>query len=306
MDKTETARSKLSEFRNTIWRFYAEEGRDFPWRQSDDEYEILVSEIMLQQTQTERVLKKFSPFLDRFPDYRSLAEASTSSLLEMWQGLGYNRRALALRRICEIVVDSGGGLPSDEKALLSLPGIGPATAGSLRAFVFRLPSVFIETNIRRVFIYSFFPQRERVSDREIYPLVEKTLDRRDPRRWYYALMDYGVYLKKIIDNPNRKSTGYRRQAPFEGSDRQLRGKVLRLLLSEGKMSYRRLIDKLDFPGAGEYERLAGILDGLEREGFIIKEETAPYEADVKNDVKTYAKNGSKTGEKEIGYSLKER
>jgi A/G-specific adenine glycosylase len=222
---------------------------------------------MLQQTQTERVMNKYGPFLRRFPDYRSLAAASTARLLDAWQGLGYNRRALAMRRIAEKVLKDGGRLPSDTEALLALPMIGPATAGSLRAFVFNLPSVFIETNIRRVFIHCVFPDAERVTDREILSLIEKTLDRRNPRHWYYALMDYGVYLKGKVSNPNRRSSGYRLQPAFEGSKRQLRGRILRLLLTEEHRGYEQLLSTSN----GGAERLDACLDELEREGFIVRE-----------------------------------
>lgn len=255
-----------------MWRFYAEEGRKFPWRETTKEYEILVSELMLQQTQTERVLKKYSPFLDVFPNYRSLAEASTTALLEMWSGLGYNRRALALREIAVRVSAMGGRLPSDEETLLSFPMIGPATAGSLRAFVFNIPSVFIETNIRRVFIYHFFRDSEAVSDTEIVPLVASTLDSADPRNWYYALMDYGVFLKRRVPNPNKKSSHYRVQAPFEGSNRQLRGEILRLLLAGKGCTYKELLEST----SAERLPLETCLEGLEKDGFIVCENTGTY------------------------------
>ncbi|MFP4491816.1 MAG: A/G-specific adenine glycosylase [Spirochaetaceae bacterium] len=255
-----------------MWRFYAEQGRKFPWRETDNEYEILVSELMLQQTQTERVLKKYSPFLEVFPDYGTLAEASTIKLLEMWSGLGYSRRALALRDIAARVYAMGGRLPSDEETLLSFPMIGPATAGSLRAFVFNIPSVFIETNIRRVFIYHFFRCSDAVSDSEILPLVSSTLDTGDPRNWYYALMDYGVFLKSRVPNPNRKSSHYRVQAPFEGSNRQLRGKVLRLLVSGRRCTYTELLEGT----SAENLLLETCLEGLEKDGFIVCESPGTY------------------------------
>ncbi|MFO7849256.1 MAG: A/G-specific adenine glycosylase [Spirochaetia bacterium] len=227
---------------------------------------------MLQQTQTERVLKKYPPFIRVFPDYARLSEASTVRLLEMWDGLGYSRRALALRDIAVRVSALGGGLPSDKDTLLSFPMIGPATAGSLRAFIFNIPSVFIETNIRRVIIHHFFEDREEVSDSEILPLVASTLDRSDPRSWYYAMMDYGVFLKGKVVNPNRKSSHYRVQAPFEGSNRQLRGKILRLLVSEKRRSYEELLEST----SAETLPLETCLEGLERDGFIVREEAGTY------------------------------
>ena len=163
--------------------------------------------------------------------YSSLAEASLAEVLGVWKGMGYNRRAIALRTIAGLVVSGFSGvIPDDEAVLSGFPGIGKATAGSIVAFAFNRPAVFIETNIRRVFIHCFFGDQVPVSDREIVPLVARTLDVGHPREWYYALMDYGAVLGRRIPNPNRRSTHYHRQPAFEGSDRQLRGRVLELLL----------------------------------------------------------------------------
>jgi A/G-specific adenine glycosylase len=207
-------------FRKLIYDFYREHGRAFPWRATHNPYHILVSEIMLQQTQTERVTDKYESFVNSFPDFSCLARTPLREILGAWQGLGYNRRAIALKEIAQRVIrDFQGNLPPSLEGLMSLPGIGRATAAAISTFAFNKPAVFLETNIRRVFIHHFFRNEDKVNDNEILPLVKQTLDTSNPRRWYHALMDYGVMLKKRHQNPNRKSAHYHKQGPFEGSNR---------------------------------------------------------------------------------------
>jgi len=221
---------------------------------------------MLQQTQTERVIKKYQPFLDRFPTFKSLAEAPLGEVLQLWQGLGYNRRALGLKKTAEFVHrEFDDSLPDDPETLITFPMIGPGTVGSLQAFVFRKPVAFIETNIRRVILFFFFQDEEYVKDAEVLRVVEQVLDTQDPRHWYYALMDYGVHLKYAVPNPNRRSAHYRTQAPFENSNRQIRGALLRLITAEGPLSKQKLCGELD---RFEDERITLCLEELEREGFI--------------------------------------
>lgn len=259
----------VARFQQRIWNYYHEYGRPFPWRDTNDPYKILVSELMLQQTQTERVLKKYQPFLERFPGYAELAEAPLADVLSLWQGLGYNRRALGLKRIAELVKSKHNGvLPDDPDILLSFPMIGPATAGSLQAFIFNKPVAFIETNIRRVILYYFFDSKDGVQDSEVLDMVTQVLDASDPRQWYYALMDYGVYLKYAIVNPNRRSAHYRRQAPFENSNRQIRGALLRLINQKGPLPKDVIYGEMS---SFEEDRVFNCLSDLEREGFIAGE-----------------------------------
>ncbi len=255
----------VSAFRRAVLRFYRNHGRDLAWRRTTDPYCILVSEIMLQQTQVDRVSRKYTAFVAAFPDFPALAAAPLPDLLSAWQGLGYNRRAIALQKCARRVTEEfGGSLPDDPEVLETFPGIGKATAASICAFAFNRPGVFIETNIRRVFIHSFFPEDRQVRDEEILPLVERTLYRKNPRVWYWALMDLGSALKQKVPNPNRKSAGYIRQPPFAGSDREIRGKILRILLEcpDGKIA--------DLAGKTGCEpvKLRGILAALEKEGFL--------------------------------------
>jgi len=258
----------ISRFRSMVNRYYASNARPLPWRETDSPYHILVSEIMLQQTQVEPVEEKYRVFLDRFPDLGSLARAPLQEVLGVWQGLGYNRRAISLKETARHVVDRfKGTIPDSPEELKTLPGIGEYTAAAIAAFAFHRPVPLIETNIRAVFIHCFFLDREGVRDSEIRPLVEATLDAANPREWYYALMDFGVMLKRRLPNPSRRSAHHGRQAPFEGSDRQIRGKILRILL-EVKSSSLGEITRL--VGA-DAERVERILLQLEKESFIIRQ-----------------------------------
>ena len=256
-------------FRDLILAHYRAHGRDLPWRQTTDPYRILVSEIMLQQTQVERVAVKYREFLERFPDFESLAHAPKSEVLLAWQGLGYNRRAIALQGAAQRVIEEyGGRLPADVETLATFPGIGKATAAAICAYAFNMPVVYIETNIRRIFIHFFFQDREGVRDDEILPLVERALDRENPREWYSALMDYGTVLKKRTTNPNRRSASYTRQSRFEGSDRQVRGRILALVLEEGRVTEEEVVLRVcEEPG-----RVRRILGDLAREGFVAEDE----------------------------------
>lgn len=220
----------LANFVKTVWDFYTMHGRSFAWRHVDDPYKVVVSEIMLQQTQTRRVAEKYEAFISRFTSFESLANATLRDVLIYWQGLGYNRRGKYIYEIAQKVMSEYCGLlPNDPQTLINFPGIGQATASSICAFAFNIPTVFIETNIRAVFIHHFFKEKTNIKDNEIIPLVQKTVDKNRARDWYYALMDYGVMLKKNKSNPSRKSAHHIKQAPFEGSDRQIRGMVLKLL-----------------------------------------------------------------------------
>ncbi len=258
---------KIRRFQETIWGNFRRHGRDLPWRRTRDPYRILVSEIMLQQTQVQRVMLKYAEFIAAFPDFASLARARLRDVLCTWQGLGYNRRAIALKEIAERVVrDFNGALPDSIDTLATLPGIGRATASAICAFAFDRPVVFIETNIRTVFIYFLFQGRQRITDADIASLVEKTLPRRNHRQWYYALMDYGVMLKKHVPGLNKRSAHYQTQSPFQGSNRQMRGQVLKALIGGPKTP--AALSKMLAPDPAH---IRNILTRLESEGFIKKD-----------------------------------
>ena len=263
--KTVVSAAAVRRFREAVWRHYRMHGRSFPWRDTRDPYEILVSEIMLQQTQTNRVREYFTRFLERFPSFASLARARSGSVIRQWQGLGYNRRALALHRLARVVVgEYGGVLPTDRDALRALPGIGLYTAVAVRAFVWNEPETVVETNIRSAVIYFFFPERTGVSEQEIAAIVQATVDRRSPREWYYALMDYGVWAKSERRDIIRRWADYRPQSRFRGSDRELRGAAIRYLVKKRSCSKREMERIL----GGAVVRVRKILNALVREGFI--------------------------------------
>lgn len=329
--------------------------RDLPWRRTRDPYEIWLSEVMLQQTQVARVETRWAEWLDRFPSVFALAEAGNAEVLAAWQGMGYNRRALALKAAAEEVVRTYDGVfPTGVKELMALPGIGPATAQGIRSFAFDLPGVYLETNVRTVLLHHLFPDVPSVPDKELVPLVRATCpdggacvlenasggndvhglmggsadggardgasaparcdarggkggvgrgparggvssgargeargevnpfatpqDAQDtPRAWYYAMLDYGAYLKKTVPNPSRRAKAYTRQSRFEGSRRQKRAEIVRQLLDaqargEGRdlASLAASLNALEQAAgrpAVERDLVSSILEDLAREGF---------------------------------------
>ena len=262
--------STVAEFQYMILDFYRQEGRSFPGRETRDPYAILVSELMLQQTQTERVVPKYLAWLEAFPTAADLAAAPFPQVLAAWSGLGYNRRAGYLQSACrQVVQELGGVFPSTAKELQRLKGVGAYTAGAVAAFAFNRPEVFIETNIRSVYLFLFYPDQEKVSDAQLMPLIQATVYHQDPRRWYYALMDYGAALKKSTANPNRQSRHYSRQSRFEGSLRQARGAIVRQL-SLGGNRPQALEDLAAGAGIDLY-RMQGAAESLVSEGMIMQQ-----------------------------------
>ncbi len=215
----------------TVRQYYAEHGRHtLPWRKTHNPYRILVSEIMLQQTQVERVIPKYENFLKLFPTVGALAAASLGEVLVAWQGLGYNRRAKMLHACAQVVVhELKGRWPQTHAGLLALPGVGPYTASAILAFAFNMPTPLIETNVRTVYIHHFCKEETAVADSALLPIIERTLDTANPRLWYAALMDYGSHLKVTVGNKSRASKHHVQQSTFAGSDRQIRGAIVRYL-----------------------------------------------------------------------------
>ena len=224
-----------------IWSRRRELYRDMPWRRDTRGYYVLVSELMLQQTQVSRVIPKFEQFITAFPDESSLARAQLVDVLKVWQGLGYNRRAKFLWHAANtIVTDFAGRFPETEPELLRLPGVGINTAGAIAAYAFNQPSIFIETNIRTVLMYHLFPNQNEVADSELADALRLALDRAHPREFYWAMMDYGTYLKGQGVRINTRSKQYRRQSKLEGSVRQVRGQIITALTEHGTLTESRL------------------------------------------------------------------
>ncbi len=284
MASAAAAQKDFASFRALVLERGRELYRDLAWRRTRDPYAIWISEVMLQQTQVVRVDGRWQRWMERFPTPDALAAASSSDVLEEWQGMGYNRRALSLWKAAGVVSDAGGAMPVELRDLVALPGIGPATAAGIRAFAYNLPGVYLETNVRSVFLHELFPEDDEVSDRELLPLVERACPQDDgnpaddPRTWYYALLDYGAYLKRTVPNPSRRSRTHVRQSKFEGSHRQKRAELVRMLLAArlnptGGANIATLAEELSLSElkAGRREiapaEVELILCELEREGF---------------------------------------
>ena len=261
---------QITDFQKLVWDFYKANGRDFVWRRTTDPYKIVVSEIMLQQTQTTRVAEKFPEFLKRFPTFKALTESTPAEVILAWQGLGYNRRALFLRELARTVItEYRGKLPQNPAELIKLPGIGKNTAGSVAAFAFNTPTVFIETNIRSVFLHHFFPGQTNIPDTDLIPLIATTIPQDNPREWYYALMDLGVSIKKSQPNPSRASKHHTKQTKFIGSKRQVRGAILRELATQ-PLTEAQLVKKLTALSPLSPKEFKIIITDLISEGFIAK------------------------------------
>lgn len=255
----------LAEFRKTVISYYKAHKRLLPWRETITPYGVFLSEVMLQQTQVSRVLTKFPEFTARFPDFASLASATIPEVLAVWQGMGYNRRGVYLRDAARMVLERfSGSIPKAVPLVDELPGIGQATAAAIVTYTYNIPTVFIETNIRRVFIHHFFADSVEVSDTEIKTVVAAALDEGNPREWYYALMDYGAYLAKTVPNPNRRSSHYSPQPKFSGSVREARGAILRHLLRHTSSTAEELVKAIGL------KRVREGLEGMVRDAIIVR------------------------------------
>ena len=256
----------LAAFKSLVHTFYAEHGRRFAWNETCDPYRILLSEVMLQQTQTSRVEPKYDLFLSLWPSFSDLAEASTEELLSAWKGLGYNRRALNLRKSARMTESWGWTIPNDEALIKTLPGVGKSTTAAILSFCFHEKSIYLETNVRRVLLTCFYPNKDEIKDKELELLLHKlALINEDMKSWYYALMDYGVLLKTLFPNANKRSAHYTKQKKFENSNRQIRGQLIHLLADTGAKKLEAIYDLLSH---FEEERILNSLDQLSQEGFV--------------------------------------
>ena len=233
--------------------------RPMPWRDQPTLYYVLVSELMLQQTQVARVLTKFMEFTAAFPDIESLAASELTEVLRAWQGLGYNRRAQYLHRAAQAI--AAGAPVTTLNDLVELPGIGVNTAGAIINYAYQVPTPFIETNIRTVYLNHFFMDQTAVADRDILPIIEQTMEQANPRQWFWALMDYGSELKAQGKGKLSASRHYTKQSQFAGSLRQMRGEILRRHVG-GQPLAEITAELQDDP------RFAAALDGLRQDGLI--------------------------------------
>lgn len=252
----------MNEFKEVVWSYYHKNARVMPWRDDPSFYHVLVSEIMLQQTQVARVLVKYAEFLEQFPRIADLAAAPLAQVLTVWQGLGYNRRARFLHQAAKHIVETGQ--PNNLAGLMALPGVGHNTAAAIMNYAYEVPVPYVETNIRTVYFYHFFPNQVEVSDKQILALVEQTLDAEHPREWFWALMDYGAYLKSHGLGCIKTSKHYVKQAPLKGSVREVRGAIIRALAQQHySLAQLKQVTPVD-------ERFSKALSGLVRDGLVTK------------------------------------
>lgn len=255
----------LPRFRRVAWAYSRAHGRhDLPWRQTQDPYRILVSEVMLQQTQVERVVPFYTKFIKTFPTASKLAVAPLSDVLKLWQGLGYNRRAKMLHQAAKALAERG--MPREVQEWEELPGVGPYTARAVAAFAYNRDVILVETNIRTAVIQQFFRGKKKVSDAEIEKILERVLPRGRAREWYSALMDYGAHLKRSGVSHNARSVGHTKQSRFAGSLREARGAILRELAVKST-TYTRLVHVL---GEERQEQMVSALERMVAEGLVCR------------------------------------
>lgn len=258
----------IDAFQDAVWDYYAHHARTMPWRTDHSPYRVLVSELMLQQTQVSRVIPKFEAFMTEFPSIQSLAAAPLDAVIRQWQGLGYNRRARFLHEAAKMIMgDFDGVFPATLKDLTRLPGVGKNTAGALLAYAFNTPVIFIETNIRTVLFHYFFADAAGVDDRELIPILQASLPAEaDVREWYWALMDYGSHLKRTAGARLDVSRHHKKQAPLKGSVREVRGLIVRELARQSRTEGQL---RLDLAADGRFEPA---LAGLIRDGLVSRED----------------------------------
>lgn len=256
----ETVKEK---FTSAIYTYYDSNYRTLPWRSTGNPYHILISEVMLQQTQVGRVVDKFHEFTAAFPTVQSLAGSSLHDVLAVWQGLGYNRRAKYLWECARIIASHYDGIIPNEAELRKLPGLGRATAASVTIFAYNTPALYIETNVRTVYIHIFFGDSVQISDAMIAPILQQTMDEHNPRKFYNALMDCGTAMKKF-SKASRQSAQYKKQAPFHDSLRKVRGEIIRRLVTKNAVHKQELLTALEY----DAQRIEQALSALCKDNMI--------------------------------------
>ncbi len=271
------------QFQEHIWRWYTRHRRDLPWRPpfslnqkkiskdwcEEHTYEIFISEIMLQQTQVDRVIPFFERFISELPDWEALAQCPQPKLLRLWKGLGYNRRALNTKKAAlHILKEHKGNLPTDRESLKRIPNVGEYTSAALMNFAHSIPTALIETNVRTVFFHHLFPNQSDISDTQIMKKVEATFKKDTPREWMYALMDYGSHLRSEGVKITSKSKHYTKQSTFKGSKREVRGKILEILLHEPKLKVEILEQKIADELPNNENNTLHIIRDLSTENFL--------------------------------------
>ena len=263
-DKPNT-KVKKETFHKKIFSWWAKNKKQYPWRETSDPYTIMVSEFMLQQTQASRVIPKFNLFLKKFPDLESLANNTDREVLALWSGLGYNRRAIWLKEAPQYIIELGY-FPQENRILKKIRGIGEYTSRSIPIFAFNVDIATVDTNIRRILIHEGFATEE-TNEKELFKIAEQLLPLHRSRDYHSALMDYGATLITA------KKTGIKpktMKGKFKGSTRESRGKIIKLLLQNEKLSKAELSKKL---GKKDIEN---ILNSLAKDQLIDKDSNGKF------------------------------
>lgn len=255
-----TDKQRIAQFNRTLFQWHKKNYRAMKWRDTSDPYHILVSEIMLQQTQVARVREKYAEFIKKFPTVKKLAQAPLREVLVLWSGLGYNRRAKYLHQCAkEVAVKYSGKFPNTYEELAALPAIGRSTAGALLAFSFGHDTPMIDTNIRRILSRAFF-KKSIPSDKELYAFASSIIPRGKGRAWNYAMLDLGATLCTARGHSDECPLSglhgavsdfiYKKpQKKFAGSDRFYRGKLLRHLILHKRILLSVVPKILELPEA---------------------------------------------------------
>ncbi len=251
------APERLAALQTELLDWYAANGRDLPWRHTTDPYAVLLSEVMLQQTQAPRVVDRFPAFLARFPTLASLAAAPLADVLSAWLGLGYNNRALRLKRCAEA---AGDRLPADLEGLRALPGVGPYTARAVLIFAHNADFAAVDANVRRVLTHRLDLPRD-LRPAALQAIAEAALPRGRSRDWHNALMDYGSL---VLTTRVTGIAPLTRQTPFAGSHRQRRARLLRTLLEGGPLSLSAAAAALDLT----LTDCRAVVDSLAADGLV--------------------------------------
>jgi len=261
---------RIKFFQKSIFTWWTIHKRDLPWRHTRDPYRIMVSEVMLQQTQVSRVLAGYREFIERYATVSDLAQATPADVLRIWKGMGYNRRAMYLLRAAKAIVEIyHGKFPVSEEELIKLPGLGKYTARAILVFAYAQEVPLVDTNIRQIITHFFFngePQKESVIEEVAGQLIPPAKS----WEWHQALMDYGALAmqnaKCQMLNKKKKTI------PFRDSNRFYRGRIVDRL-REGDMRESKLTSELEKKYEKSNDFLKAILQGLEADGLISRSKT---------------------------------
>lgn len=258
---TRISETRIRKFHEKIFTWWKKNKRSLPWRETTNPYYIMISEIMLQQTQVNRSIEKYLEFIDKYPTIKDLAEASVSSVLKSWSGLGYNRRALWLHEAANQIVKLKD-FPETPEELQKLKGIGPYTSRSILIFAFNYDIATVDTNIRRILIAENFAKEE-TKEKELFIIAQKLLPKGKARDWHNALMDFGSLVLTSAKTGIKPKTTTSRNSK---ENRRFRGIIVKYLTRNSKALKERMIKNCNIPT----EKIDDILEGLLADGLIIK------------------------------------